>query len=396
MRLVSPRSIVLLALVLSLVLSAGDRVAGADCTMEEVAVRALTKQDSIYSTPSSRAAVANAIQALNTCRAGGVNPPAPPGPPNPPAPNPPAPVVLPPVGDFSVDAFQRDGAAMQGLLDWAGFSRALTPRAAPAIAAARRSPYEISDGGVPIGSGHLSLCWQLFSRTNCSDQQAVAMYQRNSTPIIARLQAEQLVAAGQKAEIEKKSRLFEKALASQNLDLLISSLRDDHAYLMEERRVKLLDAASALLGAAPAEPVNAGALYLRDVPSFVAMLGQKAASGERWTMDDTEKAANLAAGVGIDLTKRTAEEMTKLTVSAGVGQGVAAGQALIAMAEAACAEYAVQQVDLAILRPITAVEEHRALLASQMLSTAMRADELTRELQWRQNERDAVLRYAVP
>src|ERR1700682_4614100 len=145
----------------------------------------------------------------------------------------------------------------------------------------------------------------------------------------------------------------------------------------------------AILGAVPSTKLNnasAASMYLRDAPAVAAMLGQKAGSGERWTSNDTEAVANLATGLATDLTGRALEGTAFAAKATFVGRGIAAGQAAIALAKAGAAEYALQQIDAAILKPTESIDEHRNLLAGLLLSNQLRSEDLARQLRSRQEE----------
>ncbi|MBI3521574.1 MAG: hypothetical protein HY071_00575 [Chloroflexi bacterium] len=255
---------------------------------------------------------------------------------------PPAPTPRPTLRVFLPSQYQfRLQPFVLRTLSPSRYLRPPTPRPEPAIQRARGGPLAdvtlppVPAGRVPVGSGELKLCWQLFSRTDCTDQQAVDAYRQRAEPIIDRLKAQQQATDVERAQYERRGQLFEDAVKSQSIARLTSDLRDDHAYFMKERNDAATDVVASLLGAAPSQPLNdvsAASMYLRDAPKFAATLGRKVASGERWSAGDVEDAANLAASLSIDLTTRALEGTRYAASATAVGRGVAGGQAAIKLA----------------------------------------------------------------
>lgn len=268
-----------------------------------------------------------------------------------------------------------------------------TRRPDPAIARARPGPLSrlplpaAPEDGVPIGSGALKLGWQLYGRTDLDDRAAAELYRSRADARIADLHVQRADAEAERTAWAERRELFDSARAAQNVDRVLDSLREDHAYFTEVRRDQTTAAALAMTGLGPlglAGDLVGGVSFGHDSAAFAATLGRKAGTAERWTRDDLEAAASLAAGgVGVGAT----------LVGSGVGVGISFGQASISLAQAAYADYALRQIDLQIQRPLEMAAAHRAMLASREAAAAAAAAGVERELGWRSRERDAVLAF---
>ena len=303
-------------------------------------------------------------------------------------------------------------------MDPARLASSLARVTEPAVARAQNGPFAAvplrpvdSQDGVPIGGLHLSLCFQLYHRTDCSDTQAATTYYTNAQPLIDGLTKKKQAADDEVARLEHQLQLFHDAEQKQDTTKLVASMRADNEEFMKVRDDALQDATLGLATVAADAGIDrmlgtdttgrratAGDVVLlaHDLPSAAAMLGARAGTGERLGAADRESLAETLVGLGTSAASHAAALTGAARVAeaaSGIGTGVTIGMSAVRIASAVALDYEVQKIDRAIAGPQQRLARYEADLDGRLAMARRRQQQVGAELAGQQHMLAEVMAY---
>ena len=201
------------------------------------------------------------------------------------------------------------------------------PTSTPRPPSTRTSPLASAlagDGAVYIGSGQLKLGWQLFGRTDMSEEEAAKEYGNRLKAREDALKAQLAEANKGLAQADNRIEKYKEVLASKNDERLAEIRKKDLGEAQEESE-KEWGKLALHLGGALGEPIGSGAHAASAVLDF-GKFQEKLASGERLTWQEYESLATAMASGGAILTHGTPVGIG-LTAGLIVNSGMKAGAA---------------------------------------------------------------------